>query len=798
MAEFNDIYEEETIDIKKYIYKILSNWHWFVITGIISILIAYVVNRYSDRIYSVNSTLLVEEPDNNTVYGNSEMIQGLDMFKQNANIQNQIGILQSFDLTKKVISELDFDVTYHGIGRIREPEVYRPNGLKVNLDTSHYQMYNQPIYVTIVSKNEYMLSIRNDKFEVDRKMKFGEKFENEYFSFNITIRNPLLLDYDEDYARFYFYINDPVYLTNMYRNKLSIGLLDEEGSILNLSIQGYVAEKEVVYLNKLTEVFIRSQLNKKNQIAANTIKFIDEQISAIVDSLTIAEGNLERFRSENKIIDISQEGKSMFDQLTNLEKEQATLTIEAKYYEYLMNYLKSKKDEQSIIVPTSVGVRDQLLVNLILQLNQLNSEKISLTMQSLRTNPRVDLINTKINELKNMLMENVNNLITTNKITYDDILGQITKLNKEIEKLPYNERHLINIKRKFNLNDQIYTYLLEKRAETGISRASNMPSAQVLDKARVELALLISPKKKLNYIIALIIGLMIPFLIIILEDFFNSKIQSKKEIESNTNAPILGVVGHNKTETDFAVKLNPKSPISESFRTIKTNLQYLINLDDNNDCKVITVTSTISGEGKTFCSINLASTMALSDKKTVLIGVDLRRPKLHKHFKVGNNVGLTSYLIGKADISDIITETEIDNLSLIVSGPIPPNPTKLLETKALDNLIEHLKEQYDYIVVDTPPIALVSDAIILTKYSDINLFVIRQNYSNVNVLEFLNDINKKPNMSEFNIIVNDVKTPGYYGYYGYGYDKYYEGYYEEEDKKYPFIKRILRNIKRYS
>jgi capsular exopolysaccharide synthesis family protein len=190
--------------------------------------------------------------------------------------------------------------------------------------------------------------------------------------------------------------------------------------------------------------------------------------------------------------------------------------------------------------------------------------------------------------------------------------------------------------------------------------------------------------------------------------------------------------------------------------------------------------------------------MALSDKKTVLIGVDLRRPKLHKHFKVGNNVGLTSYLIGKADISDIITETEIDNLSLIVSGPIPPNPTKLLETKALDNLIEHLKEQYDYIVVDTPPIALVSDAIILTKYSDINLFVIRQNYSNVNVLEFLNDINKKPNMSEFNIIVNDVKTPGYYGYYGYGYDKYYEGYYEEEDKKYPFIKRILRNIKRYS
>lgn len=799
MPEFDDIYKEETIDIKKYIFKILSNWYWFVITVFLTVSIAYFANRYSDRIYQVSSSILIIESNSNSYYSD-EMIQGLDMFKQESNLRNQIGILQSFDLNKKVIDELDFGITYYGVGRIRDPELYQPSSLKVNIDTSHYQYYGIPIYVSIISAEEYILTLEIEEFNIDKKLRFGEQFENEYLSFNITIRNPESF-FEMQTNDYYFYINNPIYLTNMYRNKLGINLLDEEGTILNLAVQGYVAKKEVAYLNKLAETFIKSQLDTKNQIAINTINFIDKQISAIVDSLTIAEGNLESFRSENRIIDISQEGKSLFEHYKRLEDEKAVLSIEAKYYDYLIKYLETRRDNQSIIVPTSVGVRDQLLINLIMQLNALNSERIALTMQSVKSSPKLNLVDSKITELKKMLEENVNNLINTNKITYDDIDSRIIKLNKEIEKLPYNERHLINIKRKFDLNDQIYTYLLEKRAETGISQASNIPNARVLDKARIEQASLIAPKSRLNYMISLVIGLMIPFLIIILRDYFNNKILSKKDIEDKTDAPILGVIGHNNKETDFVVKANPKSAISESFRTIKTNLQYLLT-DDNS--KIITVTSTISGEGKTFCSLNLASIIAMTDKKTLLIGMDLRKPKIHKHFGLENNIGLSSYLIGKNSVEDIINPTDIEGLSVIISGPIPPNPARLLETKALTELVNYARENFDYIIVDTPPVALVSDALLFSRFSDVNLFVIRQNYSNTDVLDLVNDLNKKPNIPEFNILINDVKVPGYYGKrygyghgYGYGYGYGYgQGYYDDDEPELSLFEKILSKIKK--
>ncbi len=700
-------------------------------------------------------------------------------------------------------------MSYYGVGRIRDPELYEPAQIQVNLDTSHYQTYGMPVYITIKSAEEYELRIDGDT-TINQTLKFGEQFVNDYFSFNLTIRNPEYFYDDNQYGKYYFVVNDPVALTNSYLGNLGINLLDEDGTILTLSIQGYVARKEVVYLNKLADMFIQSELESKNQIAMNTIRFIDEQMKAVVDSLTIAEGKLEDFRSENRIIDLSQEGKSLYDQFNSLQDDKATLSVETKYYEYLINYLRSKKGDQDIIVPTSVGVKDQLLVNLIMQLNSLNSDRIALSMQSVKTNPQLEIMDSKIVELKKMLEENVNNLIRTSEITSNDLNTRIAELNKEIEKLPYNERQLINIQRKFDLNDQIYTYLLEKRAEAGINKASNIPTARVLDRARVEQANLIAPKSRLNYMISLVIGLLIPFMIIILRDYFNNKIQSKKDIEAKTQAPILGIVGHNIKESELVVKDNPKSAISESFRTIKTNLQYLL-LDSK--AKVIMVTSTMSGEGKTFCSLNLASIIAMTDKKTLLVGMDLRKPRIHRHFQQDNNIGLSSYLIGKEKIEDIIIPTDVEGLSIVVSGPVPPNPAKLLEIQALEDFFIYARKHFDFIIIDTPPIALVSDALLLSRHSDINLFVIRQNYSHKDVLDLINDLNKKPNIQEFNILINDVKVPGYYGKrygyghgygysYGYGYDYGYgygygDGYYdaEEEEVLSPF-ERLMKRIKR--
>jgi len=799
MKEFDEIYSEETIDIKKYIFKILGNWYWFVITSIIALSVAYFVNRYSDRIFQISSSVLILETGGGS-YSN-EMIQGFDLFKQGTNIVNQKGILKSFDFQKKVLDELDFGVSYFSVGRINDPELYQPAKLKVVLDTNHYQAFNIPVYINILSTEEYEIHIE-DKIEEKRIMHFGQPYENDFFSFCIVIRNPEQFHQSEA-SEFYFYINNPTSLINRYRNRLSLYLQDEEGSILILSTQGYVIQKEVDYLNKLGEVFIRSELERKNQIAVNTIKFIDDQIKAIVDSLSVTEGNLVEFRSENRIIDMSQEGQSLYVQFQSLETRKAQLDMAAKYYDYLLEYLESKKDNHDIIVPTSVGISDQILVSLIMQINSLNSEKISLKFQSVKTNPKLEVIDSKINELKRMLNENVSNLIQTNNLTIQDIDTRIEKLNSEIGKLPFNERQLINIQRRFDLNDQIYTYLLEKRAEAGINQASNIPNARILDKARADQAFLIAPKTRLNYMIAFVIGLLIPFLIIIIRDYFNNKILSKKDIEAKTNATILGVVGHNDKDTDLVVKNNPKSAISESFRTIKTNLQYLV-LDK--EVKIITITSTISGEGKTFCSLNLASIIAMTDKKTLLVGLDLRRPRMHKHFGLDNSIGLSSYLIGKESIENIILPADIENLFIVASGPVPPNPAKLLETKALIDFLNYARANFDYIVVDTPPIALVSDALLFSKFSDINLFVIRQNYSHKDVLDLINDLNNRPNIPDFNILLNDVKIPAYYGKgygyghgYGYGYGYGYgssNGYYDDIEEKPPLFDKFLRFIKR--
>ncbi|MFA6400747.1 MAG: polysaccharide biosynthesis tyrosine autokinase [Salinivirgaceae bacterium] len=800
MAEFDDIYKEETIDIKKYIFKILNNWYWFALAVFLSTSTAYIINRYSDRIYQVNSSLLIKETDNKSGYG-SEMIQGLELFKQGTNLKNQMGILKSFELHRKVVAELDFEITYYGVGRIRDPELYRPERLKVNFDTSHYQHYGVPVYIKIISSELYELKVE-EEISIKQQLKFGEQFVNDYFSFNITIRNPEGF-YESQTDEYYFYINNPISLANQYRNKLGINLQDEEGTILTLSTTGYVPEKEVLYLNKLAEVFIRSELEEKNQIAINTIRFIDEQIIAVVDSLSVAEGKLEDFRTENRIIDISQEGRSLYDQYEKLDNEKAVLSIEAKYYNYLVNYLSSRKENEDVIVPTSVGVRDQLLMNLIIQLNTLNSERIVLKLQTVKTNPKLDILDRRIEEVRKMIDENVKNLVQTNQMTIDDLDHRIKILNQDIEKLPYNERKLINIQRRFNLSDQIYTYLLEKRAEAGINRASNLPNARVLDQARVDQAGLIAPKTRLNYMISLIIGLLIPFLIIVLKDYFNNRILSKKDVEARTKAPILGVIGHNSKDTELVVFDNPKSAISESFRTIKTNLQYLLL---NEQSKVITVTSTVSGEGKTFCSLNLASIIALTDKKTLLIGMDLRKPRIHRHFGLDNSVGMSTYLIGKASIEDIIVKTKIEGLSVVVSGPIPPNPAKLLETEALLHFMQYARMNFDYVIVDTPPIALVSDALIFSKNSDVNIFVIRQNYSHKDVLDLINELNSKPNIPEFSILINDVQMPGYYGTkygynygysYGYGYGYGYgEGYYDDEEKEIPLFEKFLNRFKR--
>jgi len=368
------------------------------------------------------------------------------------------------------------------------------------------------------------------------------------------------------------------------------------------------------------------------------------------------------------------------------------------------------------------------------------------------------------------------------------------KINLELAGLPKTEQKLINIKRRFDLNNELYTFLLQKRAEAAITTASNVSDAQILDPARVDTAVKVGPKTTINLLIGLILGLAVPFLVIVVGDYFNDTVQSKEDIEKDSKLPIMGEISHNNYDLELPIAQHPRSGIAESFRGLRTNLQYLFKQKDT--CKVLAIHSMIPGEGKTFCSLNLACIIAMDSKKVLLLGCDLRKPRLHSIFKVDNKSGLSTYLIGNHALKDIVQSTSTKNLYFVNSGPVPPNPAELLGTEGFRTFIEEAKQDFDYIIMDNAPITLVTDGLLTGKYADANLFVLRQSYSNKNQIKFINQVAEKENISQLGIVLNDTVNRGYGYAYGKNYNSYAygNGYYDEDNLKKNWGERVLHKF----
>lgn len=791
MVDKNIDYKEESIDIKKLLFKILNNWYYFAIMVFITLSVAYFVNKYTVPAYKITSSVLIKDKESAMSGGVEGMIEEMGLFRRSRkkSVENEIEILKSYELVSRAINELnDFKISYYSIGRINTPERYQSSPFTVVLDTN-FRQSNSKIYLTLLNNNEFIVNTDNDDLP-ETKLKFDKKFSNAKLSFTIFKNEENFNNYGEG-SKFYFTINDLNSLTLQYKGKLTVDLNDKKGTILFLSSSGLNTKKEADFLNKLSEVYIRYGLEEKNQITQNAIKFIDSQLNGITDSLKVAESELLNFKINNNTVNIDKEGEMIFNQLDKVQNEKIILDIKAKYYDYLLKYIEGKNNFKDVISPSIMGIDDQLLNSLISNLSQYYTEKETLLYSAKENTPTVNLINLKIQNTKDALVENVKNLVNTTKMSIEDVQKRMSKIDSEMSKLPVTQRELINVQRKFNLSDNIYNYLLEKRAEAGIAQASNIPDNKVIDIARPQNAVQISPKKTLNYLIALAIGLLIPLIIIIILDFLNNKIIERKDIEDKTDIPIIGSIGHNNQDTDLVVNDKPKSSISESFRTLRTNLQYILR---NKDSFIISITSSISGEGKTFCAINLGSIIAISNKKTLLVGLDLRKPKLHKDLNIPNDVGMSTFLIGKANFDDLILSTPVENLYVIPSGPIPPNPAELIESDKFVEFIKLAKEKFDYIILDTPPVALVTDALLLTKYTNANIYVIRQNFSSKSVINLVNDLKKNEDILNLSIIINDVQIPSYYGiygrynysyggYYSYGYGSSYGGGYYDDDTK---------------
>lgn len=782
--------EEESIDLKNIIIKIISYWYLFVIGIVIALAIGFVYNRYTPKVYQVSASVFIKE-DKMTIDPTS-MMTGLT-FKSNNNMDNEIGILQSFSLKERTLKELDFfNVSYFITGRLRTTELYKTTPFNVELDYDTLQTAGIKYEIDFLDNGKYCLRTKErrcrlydytknenyglvDVIETENVYNLGEWVENGYNRFRVILNSNYNTNSEN---KFSFVINSRLSLAGEMSN-VSIAQTTKTSSILRLTIQGYNPQKITDYLNKLLEEYLQRNLEQKNIVSENTVLFIDEQLVGIQDSLSKAELDLQTFQEGNDFMDLSAQSQAMFTNLKATEKHKSELELSIKYYRNLQDYIKKNIDDiDKLIVPSAMGIQDPMLNRLVLELVELSSEKSKTLAVSKEKSPTVVTINEQIVQTKKQLLENIDNMIHNTDVTIEELNKQIRMYEEQIKQLPVTQRKYLGYERKFSLNDDLYKFLMQKRAEAQIVMASNSPDNSIIDQARISAARVVAPRAMMIYMVSLVLGCAVPAVFIFLKELLNTKILEKSDIEKITKLPIIGQIPYispkdvNSSST-FVID-SPKSPVSEAFRSIRTNIEYIV--QGKEKC-IFSVIADSQGIGKTYISINMASIYAMYGKKTVLVGMDLRKPRIYQEFGLSNKLGASSYLAGKASIHEVIQPSgKLPNLDIITAGSIPPNPAELIASERCTQFFNELKEMYDYIIIDTPPLMWVTDALLLMKHVDTAIYVVRQDVTNKRIFEaVINDlVERKYNIS---LIVNGINYQGAYGYrYSYGYGGYGYGY----------------------
>lgn len=803
--------EEQGIDIKQLVYVFLNHWYLFAICVLVALIVGFLINRYSANVYQTTGTVLIKEDRSsfdattimtNMSYGNYQ------------NVDNEIAILKSYSLTDRVIRKMNLEVTYMEKGRIAASELYKVSPFTVEIDRSVPQAVDLVYSISLeedkitlhasaehLCKYDFLLSKTIEShpeiIDVTNVCKQGEWVDNGYNRFCIVLNDNHNPKVDKN-RKLSFWLNSYSSL-NKQMSSFSVSPTSKQSSVLSITKNGENKQKIVDFVNTLMVEYVSRGLEKKNMVSENTIEFIDGELTGIQASLSESERELKDFRTRNDLMNLDLQANQVYTNLRALDKERSEMAVNVKIYKKLQDYIRVQIDDpENLAAPSTMGINDPLLNQLARDLVSLSQTKATQSLTLTEQNPQIVKLNEQIVTTKKALLENVNNLVENAEMSLKEIDRRINSLESESRLLPGKQQQLINYQRDFDFNDDTYKYLMQRRAEAQILKASNTPDNEIIDEARLERTYKVSPRTSMNYLIAFILGLLIPALYLFLKDFFNVSIDDRKDVEKLTHYPIIGQVAQASDKNPLVVINSPKSPIAESFRSIRTNIEFLT---QGKAKSTILVTGDMQSIGKTFNSINIASIYALYGKKTVLLGFDMRKPRLYQEFGLTNSVGLSSYLSNKESLENIIQcSSQIPNLDIITSGPLPPNPAELIASEKTNELFALLKESYDYIIIDTPPIGLVTDSLLLMRHTDVNLFVVRQGVTNKNIFgNIIKDLEERE--LPISIIINGVETGKSYGYgkysYGYGYGNYgkygdsgsYYGISEETRKRRGFLKK---------
>jgi len=792
MSSIQNNSSSDGLEMKEIIKKALSYKYLYIACFVLCMIIAYAVNRYSPNVYLVNSIVGPIENQRSGLLGSNELFSGLEAYSQARNLQDDLNTIKSFTLVSSTISKLSLEVGYFIekgklFGHEKQITNYAP--YIISIDKSHIQPVNTRFYIQILNTETFRLKIEADaailynyvdnmvtgtaySLKLDTICKFNETINNGNFKFSVSLNPELMIESAyKDIHYFEFYKLDNI--TLKYLNRISVDPVNARSSLIDVQFRGEDPNLTVDFLNSYIQTFLDENLSKKNQIAVNTIKFIDSQISDISDSLLISESQLRDYRSSNQVTDLSYQGQQALTQMTQIETDLSNLQMQERYYEYILDYFNKNQDFAGLAPPSAANVIDPIMNALVLELLELNAQRSAILSNNAEKNLFLGQIENKLKLQKQTIIENVKNNLNTLNLTKNELSYRAERLSREIARLPRTELNMVSMQRKFDLTDAIYTFLLQKRSEAAITMASNYPDFEVLEPARKVDAAIISPRRNVNWLIALFFSLILPTLYIYIRNLLNDKVSSIREIEQISNRKILNTIYRNTHSTEAVVSESPVSSITESFRNLRSSLLMRFGADS---MKVILVTSCQPQDGKSFVSFNLATSIAKVGHKTIILDCDLRRPTLHTKFKIDNSTGLSNYMTDNTPRENIIHQTNVENLFFIPAGPALPNTSELFEAGSLDNLLDWLKTKFDHIIIDTTPAGLVSDSSLMMKYASIVLLVARNEFTRKDDLSATINLFQTNKVENFEIVVNDMSIKeSRYGRYN--------NYYTNDPKK---------------
>lgn len=758
----------QEFNLTDYVRRFLRYWYLFPVFLFMCLIGAFFYLQITPPVYSTKTSILIKDQNKGLSGAQGDILTELSsQFGGNKLVENELEIIKSQTLMEQVIKELNLDVAYKTKDGLRTINLYKTSPVIVKAEVVTPFAFQEPLIIHLVDSTHFRF---NDE---DKVFAFNQRFNNAWGAFVITKGGP------SEFTDVQIHFTDVKNLAENMLKSLSVEQPNIKSTVLELTYEDSDVQRSKDVLNKLLDVYVQSSLTDKNSEASNTLKFIENRLGLITGELGDVEKDVESYKTNQGITDISAESQLFLENIKENDSKLNEVNTKISILESVDNYIQNAGE--GAVAPATYMIDDPVLVSLLTKFNELELQRERYARTTSPNNPLLETINTQLAGTRQSIRENVQNLKRGMAVTKRNLEGINNRFSAGLRSIPKKEREFVGIKRQQSIKEELYLYLLQKREETALAYASTVTDSRLID-APIATFNPIKPKKALIWLGAGAAGIVIPILLINLLFLLNNTVQRREEIEKITHSSILGEIGQMKNTVagtpgeESIIKMTSRSAVAEQFRALRTNLQYL----GDGTCRVLMLTSSIGGEGKSFVSINLAASLAYSDKRVLLIGLDLRKPTLHDRLMVPNKFGASNCLIGQGHYEDFIQSTGVHpKFDVLTSGPIPPNPSELLSNGKLPVLLAELRHKYDYILIDSPPYGLVTDSALIAEHVDATLYIVRFNYTIMDHLKRIGELQRAKRFANLSVIFNGVNYGAGYGY-GYGYGGYGYGYYSEE------------------